>query len=113
MKCEYPPCIADAATRRYCSRPCNTKHRIHKTRQAKKTKAVQYLGGKCLRCGYDKSVKALQFHHRDPATKLTEIAKMIRDWMPWNLIQQELDKCDLLCANCHAEIEWNAAGNGA
>ncbi len=68
----------------------------------RKVKAVQYLGGKCYNCGYDKCVWALEFHHRDPTTKEAHWTKM-RLWSESRLFK-ELDKCDLLCANCHREV---------
>lgn len=70
-----------------------------------KQKAIDYLGGKCIRCGFDEHPAALQFHHRDPSSKsfsvttkeLTSPGKF-----PWEtVVLPELDKCDLLCANCH------------
>jgi hypothetical protein len=67
-----------------------------------KIKSVNYLGGKCKLCGYNKSTKALQFHHRDPNQKSFELSKAM--YSRWEIIQPELDKCDLLCANCHAEL---------
>jgi hypothetical protein len=70
----------------------------------KKIKACEYLGGKCMRCGFDHP-SALQFHHRDPAQKLFTLTSkelsMPRKY-PWNtMILPELEKCDLLCSNCH------------
>lgn len=61
-------------------------------------------GGKCERCGYDKNLGALDFHHRDPNEKEFQID--LRRLGNGNLdkLKQELDKCDLLCANCHREI---------
>ena len=71
-------------------------------RQQFKLWAVEYKGGKCIKCGYDKYVGALDFHHRDPSIKDSRI-----DY--GNLIEKEkakieLNKCDLLCRNCHAEV---------
>ena len=65
-----------------------------------KEKAVIYKGGKCQKCGYDKCIRALQFHHllgkdfsiSDGGTK------------SWEIVKTEIDKCELVCANCHAEI---------
>ena len=52
-------------------------------------------------CGYAKSKRALVFHHRDPKDKKFGIGA--GHSRSWNEIQRELDKCLLLCANCHAE----------
>ena len=67
----------------------------------RKIKAIEYLGGKCVSCGYDKYYGALHFHHKDPSTKSANWNK-VRLWN-WEKVEKELDKCDLLCANCHAE----------
>jgi hypothetical protein len=72
-------------------------------REFNKIACVAYKGGKCRRCGYDKCIRALHFHHRDPAVKSFEIGGNIS--CTWTVLQPELDKCDLLCANCHAEEE--------
>jgi hypothetical protein len=63
-----------------------------------KFKHVQALGGKCSRCGYDKSLGALHLHHKDRSEKEgnEETQKEIIDY----------DKFILLCANCHAEEHW-------
>lgn len=65
----------------------------------RKQKAIDFLGGKCMRCGYKKSMVALTFHHRNPKEKEFEIG-LIKDHT-WNKILKELKKCDLLCFNCH------------
>ena len=68
-------------------------------RPSKKKEAVAYLGGKCQCCGFNKCLSALQFHHRIPAEKKGDWSRM----SSWNIDrrEQELDKCDLLCATCH------------
>jgi hypothetical protein len=76
--------------------------RTNQQRYKKKVMAVEYLGGKCSRCDYDKSFRCLAFHHIDPSEKDTSIAD-IRT-RSWDTIVEELDKCVLLCHNCHGEI---------
>jgi len=73
-----------------------------------KEKAVLYKGGKCKNCSYDKCIAALEFHHRDPSEK--EFRLSSGKTRNWELTKKELDKCDLLCANCHREVhdEWKA-----
>lgn len=67
---------------------------------AKKRRAIEYKGGRCNRCGYDQHYAALQFHHVEPSEKDVSWAKLrLRSWTK---IEAELDKCELLCANCHA-----------
>lgn len=65
-----------------------------------KLKAVEYKGGGCELCGYKKSIRALCFHHIDPTQKDFGISTGFRKWESLRL---ELDKCQLLCMNCHAE----------
>ena len=65
-----------------------------------KIKCVEYLGGKCVNCGFDKHLAALQFHHRNSNNKDFLISSI--NTKSWKLIIEELNKCDLLCANCHA-----------
>lgn len=76
---------------------------VSERRRKLKRMAVAYKGGKCQNCGYDKSIAALQFHHLDPKEKDFAISSngMTRGW---NKVKPELDKCALLCANCHSEV---------
>lgn len=69
--------------------------------QERRRACVEFLGGECARCGYRQCLAALHFHHRDPAEKDPEW-KRIRV-LPIARIEAELSKCELLCANCHAE----------
>lgn len=78
-----------------------------KRRQLLKEKCVLYLGGKCKHCEYNKCIAALEFHHRNGSHKSFEIAKAICSEFAWARLKVELDKCDLLCANCHREDHWN------
>ena len=52
-------------------------------------------------CGYDKNISALEFHHLDPNEKDFTISGTK---CGWNDLQKELDKCIMICANCHREI---------
>lgn len=70
-----------------------------------KKRAVLYLGGKCSICGYDKCIAALECHHLDPTQKDTSIKDIISG--SWSRIVKELDKCCLLCSNCHREHHYN------
>lgn len=65
--------------------------------------AVEYKGGKCCICGYKNYLGALEFHHLDPSTKDFSISKdgYTRSF---DTIKLKLDKCILVCANCHCEI---------
>lgn len=64
-------------------------------------KCIEFLGGKCESCGYNKCAAALAFHHRDPKKKSFGFGKI--RWKSWTELKKELKKCLLLCHNCHAE----------
>jgi hypothetical protein len=80
-----------------CATCCNRKAR-HKL----KRKAVDYKGGKCSKCGYNTCIKALVFHHVVPREK--EFTFAYNTNHSWEYVKKELDKCVLLCSNCHVEI---------
>lgn len=71
-------------------------------RERKKQKAVEYLGGKCRVCGYNKHYKMLEFHHLDPSQKDFGISSKA-SW-GFEKIKTEIEKCALLCPNCHREV---------
>ena len=77
---------------------------VQKRRKKLKQLSVEYKGGKCILCGYDKCVAALEFHHVNPNEKLFGLSTkgLTRSW---EKIKTELDKTVLLCANCHREVE--------
>lgn len=68
----------------------------------RKRKATKLLGGKCCKCGYEKNLAALHFHHVNPKEKEFNWNKL--RLKSWDKIIKELKKCILVCANCHAEI---------
>lgn len=72
-------------------------------RKRAKVKAVEYKGGKCERCGYNKCINALEFHHVDPSQKDFSFSGGY-NIRAWSRIQPELDKCIMVCANCHREL---------
>ena len=76
--------------------------KVKKRRKKIKEMAVTYLGGECNRCGYDKCINALEFHHIDPDLKEFGIGD--GKTRSWEKVKKELDICLLVCANCHREI---------
>ena len=70
---------------------------------------MQRRGGKCAKCGFS-DIRALDWHHLDPDEKVNSISEMIRDRVCMDKLQVELDKCELICANCH-RIEEQRLGN--
>lgn len=75
---------------------CNTKIRRYRT----KATAIKYLGEKCINCGWEGNQAAFQFHHTNPKKKDFTIGNVANK--KWEFIKNELEKCILLCANCHA-----------
>lgn len=57
-------------------------------------------GNKCSKCGYDKCLAALEFHHLDPSQKEGGV---IGTTASLKKQREEVSKCVLLCANCHRE----------
>ncbi len=76
---------------------------VSRRRKRIREQAVEYKGGKCVFCGYNKCQAALDFHHLDPKGKDFGLSKngITRSWVK---TKTELDKCILVCSNCHREI---------
>lgn len=70
-----------------------------------KLRLIEWFGGKCQRCGFDGCPAAMQFHHRDPSTKSFQVGSGNRSWAR---TLAEAEKCEMICANCHAEEHWRA-----
>lgn len=66
----------------------------------------------CTRCGYNKTNVALEFHHRNPAEKDFSMAKF-KMYKLIDIVKEELDKCDVLCSNCHKEVHHELRDCGA
>ena len=86
---------------RYCKK-CYSKQRHRRVKQ-NRTNIIELMGGKCQHCGYDKCSNALELHHIDPTLKDANLTKHLRHITDTVRLQSELDKCILLCANCHRE----------
>ena len=76
---------------------------VMRTQKRKKLHAIDFFGGKCQICGYNKCVEALEFHHIDSEDKKYSPSYVILHWS-WARAKPELEKCLLVCANCHREI---------
>jgi len=90
---------------RYRCRKCSSEA-VQKRRYIIKEQAVEYKGGKCEICGYDKCIDALEFHHLNPTQKDFGISNKGYT-RSWDNVKKELDKCILVCSNCHKEIHAN------
>ncbi len=76
--------------------------RTNDLRKNKKIKLVEYMGGKCIVCNYDKCIAALSFHHIDPLEKEFGISSNLTK--PFEVLKIELNKCIIVCSNCHSEV---------
>lgn len=101
--------------RRFCSRACknrdtNHRHQSYACQQQRglqrKVRLVAEAGGRCGRCGYDRNLAALAWHHVVPATKSFTLDLRSLSNRCLADITLELAKCELLCANCHAETHF-------
>lgn len=57
----------------------------------------------CSVCGYNKCASALDFHHKGDDKEFT-VARGYNNNMNFEKVKKEMDKCDILCANCHREL---------
>ncbi len=89
--------------KRYRCKKCRSMH-VSKRRAAIKLKLVEEFGGCCQKCGYNKCVRALHFHHKNPKEKLFSISGQGQT-RSLDRTRREAEKCILLCSNCHAEVE--------
>ena len=71
-------------------------------RQRQKLRAVEYKGGSCCICGYNRCVRSFDFHHVDAKEKSFGIG--CGSTKSWDRVRKELTKCVLLCRNCHGEV---------
>lgn len=91
----------------FCSLSCkNKQHQSYPAQKERglkrKLNIISQKGAKCSKCGYKKNLSALSFHHlKDKDFKLDMRSLSNRTL---NKVMAELQKCVLLCHNCHAEI---------
>ncbi len=91
----------------YC-KICTNKQTIERQQKLKK-QAVEYMGGNCADCGYNRCIAAMEFHHLDPTNKdLSAFGKLVS----FEKLKPELDKCILLCCRCHRERHHLIAPEG-
>ena len=90
-------------TRSYADRRQYLIRAVQKRRKKIRKTAVEYKGGRCEICGYSRCIEALEFHHKNSSGKDFSISEKgyTRSWAK---VKEEIDKCLLLCANCHREI---------
>lgn len=87
-------------------RECEKIVNVIRFRDIKRT-FVDYKGGRCEICGYSKCLGSLSFHHKNPEEKDSNWS-VVKNW-PLKRAKMELDKCSLLCNNCHGEVHYTLA----
>lgn len=75
----------------------------------RKQELVNMHGGCCNLCHYKEYIGALEFHHINPSEKDKNYKQLIR--LSPELVLQELEKCILVCVNCHREIHGHLHDN--
>lgn len=73
----------------------------------KKLSQLKFKIGKCQTCGYLQHPEILQFHHRDPKLKRFKFSMGNLGNYSWETVLKEIDKCDLICPNCHFLLHYN------
>ena len=89
-----------AASLRVCCYNCMPDG-VQLTRGMFLAKIKESRGGSCVRCGYNKCLKALEFHHINPSQKDFTISN---DHFRLQEAIKESKKCILICSNCHKEL---------
>ena len=80
--------------------------RGHKNRAETKKWLLEFKSGlKCELCGMS-HIACLHFHHKNPKEKDKSIAKTINAGWSKKRILKEIEKCQILCANCHSIFHW-------
>ncbi len=94
---------------KYCSKTCkNDDLQSYEAQQRRglerKRRLVEEFGGCCSICGYHKNLAALVFHHTDADQKDFKTDMRSLSNRRFEAVRDEIDKCILVCANCHAEL---------
>lgn len=77
---------------------------VKRFRRNRKIKIIESMGGGCVICGYSKCKNVLELHHIDPTQKEVQISDLMKSPRKIFILLKELEKCVLLCANCHREV---------
>lgn len=85
--------------------PKSSYENLKNRRKRIKEELLEYKGGKCQICGYQKCSSALEFHHLNPEEKDFSLSTT-SSYKNIDKMKQEVDKCILVCANCHREIHY-------
>jgi predicted transcriptional regulator len=90
----------------YCSPKYRAKRLVQQRKRRNDAKAfiVDMLGGKCVHCGYNRCLSALESHHLDETKKARNVKKCSMAKYSMAFIKREIKKCVLLCSNHHREV---------
>jgi hypothetical protein len=101
----------------YCSNKCKQKHHWNRVKEQtntyhsqtiralkRKLHLIELAGGGCVKCGYNKNLASLEFHHKNPEEKESKLDLRILSNRSLEYIMNEFNKCELLCSNCHREL---------
>jgi hypothetical protein len=77
---------------------------VSEQRRRQKLVLIEEAGGRCQLCGYDRCPSALHFHHLRPEDKAFALSQQ-GAYRALARARAEAQKCAVLCANCHAEVE--------
>nr|BDD44585.1 hypothetical protein 5 [bacterium] len=102
--------MAKVDKRKYSDRRQYMLKTVYARRKKVRQMAVEYKGGKCEVCGYQRCIDALEFHHRDLSKKEFGISEKGYT-RSWKRVMAELDKCIMICANCHRELHAQLAAS--
>jgi hypothetical protein len=115
-KCEVCEKPLKNLQRKYCSNSCKVKSHYNKVKNnpnttysqekrgiERKIYFINLLGGGCSKCGYNKNITAIEFHHKNPKEKKIGLNMRTFSNNSMNVLIEEALKCELLCANCHRE----------
>lgn len=89
--------------RKYADRAKYLIKAVAKRRKKIRKMAIEYKGGECVLCSYKKCIQALEFHHIVNTGKDFGISDKGYT-RSWEKVKREIDKCVLVCANCHREL---------
>ena len=94
---------------KFCSLTCkNKEHQSYEAQKrrglTRKLELVSSMGGRCSICGYHKNLASLVFHHTDSKDKDFKLDMRSLSNRKFETVLEELDKCILVCHNCHAEL---------
>jgi hypothetical protein len=101
----------------FCCGACKQRNHYHRVKHQqdtyhsqtrrglrRKLKLIAMLGGRCRRCGYRRNLAALEFHHRQAGERRFPLDLRSLSTRRRSTITGEAARCDLPCANCHAEL---------